>query len=181
MILRGTLDSLIETIIHDTAFFHQNHSYPDIYQSKPSSQPHLVNVQTLCILRLIFETSALSPWDWALAGDLGNGQFPAHGFQRHAALELAVARLFHKTARSFLKVNITPFYTLSSVQFSGSTAANLPVNGDAELVYALEAQKGHGSLLDQGGLDREKVTQAILDIMEGSKEAFQKRREKYHF
>ena len=59
--------------------------------------------------------------------------------------------------------------------------ANLPVNGDAELVYALEAKKGHGSLLDQGGLDREKVTQAILDIMEGSKEAFQKRREKYHF
>jgi len=32
--------------------------------------------------------------------------FPAdaaqHGFQRHAALELAVVRLFHKTARAFL-------------------------------------------------------------------------------
>lgn len=59
--------------------------------------------------------------------------------------------------------------------------ANLPVNGDAELVYALEAKNGHGKLLAQGGLDRPNVTQAVLDIMEGSQEAFRKRREKYHF
>ena len=36
------------------------------------------------------------------ARDLGNRQFPSQRFQRHAALELAVVRLFHKTARSFL-------------------------------------------------------------------------------
>ena len=59
--------------------------------------------------------------------------------------------------------------------------ANLPVNGDSELVYALEANGGHGTDLAQGGLDRSKVTKAVLDIMEGSEEAFRRRREKYHF
>jgi len=59
--------------------------------------------------------------------------------------------------------------------------ANLPVNGDAELVYALEAKDGRGKVRTQGGLDREDVKRAILDIMEGSEEAFRKRREKYHF
>jgi hypothetical protein len=59
--------------------------------------------------------------------------------------------------------------------------ANLPVNGDAELVYALEARDGHGRPLVQGGLDRESVTQAVLDVMEGSREAFRRRSEKYHF
>lgn len=59
--------------------------------------------------------------------------------------------------------------------------ANLPVNGDAELIYALEARGDHGHLLAAGGLDRPVVTQAVLDIMEGSREAFRRRREKYHF
>ncbi|WP_258240872.1 TrlF family AAA-like ATPase [Pseudidiomarina homiensis] len=59
--------------------------------------------------------------------------------------------------------------------------ANLPVNGDAELVYAFEARGGRGNVLACGGLDRKEVTNAILDIMEGSKEAFASRREKYGF
>jgi len=59
--------------------------------------------------------------------------------------------------------------------------ANLPVNGDSELVYAFEANGGHGTELAQGGLDRSIVTKAVLDIMEGSEEAFRRRREKYHF
>lgn len=59
--------------------------------------------------------------------------------------------------------------------------ANLPVNGDAELLYAFEARAGKGEVLVCGGLDQEEVTQAVLDIMEGSKEAFRRRREKYHF
>lgn len=59
--------------------------------------------------------------------------------------------------------------------------ANLPVNGDAELVYALEASEGHGRPLAQGGLDRSEVTKAVLEIMEGSDEAFRRRSEKYHF
>ncbi len=59
--------------------------------------------------------------------------------------------------------------------------ANLPVNGDAELVYAFEAKDGQGEILAQGGLDQGDVTKAVLDIMEGTEEAFRRRREKYHF
>ena len=59
--------------------------------------------------------------------------------------------------------------------------ANIPVNADAELVYALKAENGRGKCRTQGGLDRPEVTQAVLDIMEGSKEAFMRRKEKYHF
>ncbi|MES9858800.1 MAG: hypothetical protein ABW166_19675 [Sedimenticola sp.] len=54
--------------------------------------------------------------------------------------------------------------------------ANLPVNGDAELVYAFEAKDGQGEILAQGD-----VTKAVLDIMEGTEGAFRKRREKYYF
>ena len=59
--------------------------------------------------------------------------------------------------------------------------ANLPVNADAELIYALEARDGHGQALAQGGLDRAHVADAVLDIMEGSEQAFKRRSEKYHF
>ncbi len=59
--------------------------------------------------------------------------------------------------------------------------ANLPVNGDAELVYALKADGGHGVLRAQGGLDCGEVKDAVLDIMEGSDKAFLRRQEKYHF
>ena len=59
--------------------------------------------------------------------------------------------------------------------------ANLPVNGDAELVYAFEARDGRGEALACGGLDQADVTKAVLDIMEGTEEAFRRRREKYNF
>jgi ABC-type lipoprotein export system ATPase subunit len=59
--------------------------------------------------------------------------------------------------------------------------ANLPVNGDAELVYAFEAKDGKGVARACGGLDQTSVTKAVLDIMEGTEEAFRRRREKYHF
>ena len=59
--------------------------------------------------------------------------------------------------------------------------ANLPVNGDAELVYAFEARDGKGEARACGGLDQASVTKAVLDIMEGTEEAFRRRREKYHF
>ena len=59
--------------------------------------------------------------------------------------------------------------------------ANIPVNGDAELVYALETREGRGKKLAEGALDQESVANAVLEIMEGSDEAFKRRREKYHF
>lgn len=57
--------------------------------------------------------------------------------------------------------------------------ANLPVSGDAELVYALKTENGKGVMRTEGGLDRNDVKQAILDIMEGSKAAFERRQEIY--
>ncbi|MFD3221779.1 TrlF family AAA-like ATPase [Staphylococcus saprophyticus] len=58
--------------------------------------------------------------------------------------------------------------------------ANLPVNADAELVHALKTDSGQGKVRTQGGIDNTEVRNAILDIMEGSAEAFRKRREKYY-
>jgi ABC-type lipoprotein export system ATPase subunit len=58
---------------------------------------------------------------------------------------------------------------------------NIVVNGDADLVYALEFSGGKGRLRAQGGLDVLAVHDAVLDIMEGSEDAFRKRREKYGF
>lgn len=59
--------------------------------------------------------------------------------------------------------------------------ANIPVNADSELIYALESVSGRGRVRVEGGLDMKPVTAAVLDIMEGTDEAFRRRSEKYHF
>ena len=59
--------------------------------------------------------------------------------------------------------------------------ANIPVNADAEMIYALEPREGRGVHRASGGLDTEAVSQGVVDIMEGSAEAFRRRHEKYHF
>lgn len=64
---------------------------------------------------------------------------------------------------------------------------NLPVNGDAELIHALEARDGRGRIKEVegdravGALDRASVRRAVEDIMEGSEEAFRRRYAKYGF
>jgi len=64
---------------------------------------------------------------------------------------------------------------------------NIPVNGDAELIHALEARGGRGIVKEIGGaravgaLDRPAVRRAVEEIMEGSEEAFRRRYEKYGF
>ncbi|WBF68813.1 AAA family ATPase [Desulfovibrio subterraneus] len=57
--------------------------------------------------------------------------------------------------------------------------ANIPVNGDADLIYALESKDGKGIHLCSGGLDIPEVKEAVLNIMEGSEQAFKRRRERY--
>lgn len=59
--------------------------------------------------------------------------------------------------------------------------ANLPVNADAEFVFALDSTQGKGHVLAQGGLDRRETSLAVMDIMEGSEEAFRRRLQKYHY
>lgn len=63
---------------------------------------------------------------------------------------------------------------------------NLPVNGDAELVCALTATsdgavRSRGQVAALGSLDRSNVREQVELIMEGSKEAFKRRRAKYGF
>ncbi|MGH7958130.1 MAG: TrlF family AAA-like ATPase [Opitutaceae bacterium] len=53
--------------------------------------------------------------------------------------------------------------------------ANIVVNGDAELVVALESRKGQTQISAQGGLQENAVRHNICDIMEGGEVAFDKR------
>ncbi len=65
--------------------------------------------------------------------------------------------------------------------------ANLPVLGDAELIVALEAQGdsqvGQAQILESnlGAIDRESVKLRVEQVLEGGKQAFEKRRAKYGF
>jgi hypothetical protein len=52
---------------------------------------------------------------------------------------------------------------------------NIVVNGDAELVHALEVRDGQTRLICQGGLEEQNIRDAVCLIMEGGKEAFDKR------
>jgi hypothetical protein len=55
--------------------------------------------------------------------------------------------------------------------------ANLLIDGDAKLVYDIEARIGNGLALASGELDQASATKAVLYIVEGTEEAFRRRRE----
>ncbi|MFH1109698.1 MAG: AAA family ATPase [Planctomycetota bacterium] len=63
--------------------------------------------------------------------------------------------------------------------------ANIVVNGDAELVvhcaYASEGNRSAGRIADEGAIDQGAVRDTITRVMEGGKEAFNLRKEKYGF
>jgi ABC-type lipoprotein export system ATPase subunit len=64
---------------------------------------------------------------------------------------------------------------------------NIPVNGDAELIYSLAAVDGRGAVKQierqdaVGSLDEPHVRAAVEEIMEGSEQAFLRRHAKYGF
>jgi hypothetical protein len=73
-------------------------------------------------------------------------------------------------------------------QFIFSTHnANIPVLGDAELIVGLsasgEAEHGHARIAPEhiGSIDDEGVRELVEEILEGGKEAFERRRRKYRF
>ena len=73
-------------------------------------------------------------------------------------------------------------------QFVFSTHnANIPVLGDAELILGLSAsgEGGHGSARipteHMGSIDSKAVRELVEEILEGGKEAFERRRLKYGF
>ena len=73
-------------------------------------------------------------------------------------------------------------------QFLFSTHnANIPVLGDAELIVGLsatgEAEHGHARIAREhmGSIDARRVRELVEEILEGGKEAFERRRRKYGF
>ena len=59
--------------------------------------------------------------------------------------------------------------------------ANIPVNGDAELIVALGVDNRLGVVQDAGSIDRLEIKDLVSVIMEGSAEAFRLRRERYGY
>jgi DNA repair ATPase RecN len=59
--------------------------------------------------------------------------------------------------------------------------ANIPVNGDAELIVALGVKERLGVVLGAGSIDRPDIKEFVSVIMEGSAEAFRLRRERYGY
>ena len=73
-------------------------------------------------------------------------------------------------------------------QFVFSTHnANIPVLGDAELIVGLtasgEAERGHARIASEhvGSIDDRQVRELVEEILEGGKDAFERRRRKYGF
>lgn len=61
--------------------------------------------------------------------------------------------------------------------------ANIPVLGDAELIQVLEARSG-SLMIDEciyGSIDNKKMKEPVETILEGGREAFRRRKEKYGF
>ena len=52
---------------------------------------------------------------------------------------------------------------------------NIVVNGDAEFVLVLDVANGQTKIEPQGGLQEERVREAICEVMEGGREAFERR------
>jgi chromosome segregation protein len=57
--------------------------------------------------------------------------------------------------------------------------ANIPVNGDAELVLSLVDQGGHCTVRTRASIDDAQVRSEIRTVLEGGAEAFRRRAEKY--
>lgn len=57
--------------------------------------------------------------------------------------------------------------------------ANIPVLGDAEQVFVLDASNKECNIIDKGSIDKNTIVQNIKSIMEGGEEAFKRRIEKY--
>ncbi|MFY7975919.1 MAG: TrlF family ATPase, partial [Rubrivivax sp.] len=52
---------------------------------------------------------------------------------------------------------------------------NIVVNGDAELIHALEFENGQCRVKDSGSLQNVRMRDEVCQVMEGGKEAFERR------
>jgi hypothetical protein len=59
--------------------------------------------------------------------------------------------------------------------------ANIAVLGDAELILPMYREKDLGKIKDQGSIDTEATKKCVLNILEGGREAFLRRKEMYNY
>ncbi len=59
--------------------------------------------------------------------------------------------------------------------------ANIPVLGDAELIMVMKAEENKGEIVCCGAIDRQVIKDHVTSLLEGGKEAFTMRLEKYGF
>ena len=59
--------------------------------------------------------------------------------------------------------------------------ANIPVNGDAEYIVAMDSETDKIQVREKGTMDDESIRKEICDVMEGTQYAFEMRAKKYHF
>lgn len=59
--------------------------------------------------------------------------------------------------------------------------ANIPVLGDAELIMVMKAEENKGEIVCCGAIDRQAIKDYVTSLLEGGKEAFTMRLEKYGF
>ena len=57
--------------------------------------------------------------------------------------------------------------------------ANIPVSGDAELIVVLDADDEHGWIEERGSIDDADVREPVENILEGGRDAFRIRQQKY--
>lgn len=60
-------------------------------------------------------------------------------------------------------------------------SANLAVLGDAELVVPMYASGGRGSPKEPGAVDRPQTRERVCELLEGGREAYRRRGERYGF
>lgn len=57
--------------------------------------------------------------------------------------------------------------------------ANIPVSGDAELIVVMQADENHGWIEHLGSIDTPEIKEPVENVLEGGREAFRIRQEKY--
>ncbi len=57
--------------------------------------------------------------------------------------------------------------------------ANIPVNGDAEYIVAMDSESPKLKILQQGTIDEDNIKKEICDVMEGGEDAFKLRSKRY--
>ena len=52
---------------------------------------------------------------------------------------------------------------------------NIVVNGDAEMLHVLDFRRGQCRIVEAGSLQQEAIREEICQVMEGGREAFERR------